>query len=138
MLKGIDSRITPELLFALARMGHGDTIALVDRNFPAYSRGAQVQHFGGNVDDAVSVILGVMPLDTFVPFSVAKMVAEGGMATDEVGDAIARAVLNHEPDAKIEQVERFDFYRLADKAFTIVQTIEDRPYGCALLYKGLV
>ena len=39
MLKGINPLMTPELLTALARMGHGDTIAVVDSNYPAYATG---------------------------------------------------------------------------------------------------
>ena len=37
MLKGIDPLLGPEVLRALAAMGHGDEIALVDANFPAES-----------------------------------------------------------------------------------------------------
>ena len=35
MLKGIDPRLSPELLYLLARMGHGDDLAIVDSNHPA-------------------------------------------------------------------------------------------------------
>ena len=35
MLRGLDPLLTPDLLHALASMGHGDTIAVVDTNFPA-------------------------------------------------------------------------------------------------------
>ena len=35
MLKGIDARIGPDLLRALARMGHGDEIVVSDANFPS-------------------------------------------------------------------------------------------------------
>lgn len=35
MLKGLAPLLTPELLYALAQMGHGDEIAIVDRNYPA-------------------------------------------------------------------------------------------------------
>ncbi|MGW7752595.1 RbsD/FucU domain-containing protein [Streptomyces violaceusniger] len=31
-LKGLDPLLTPNLLYALARMGHGDTIVIVDGN----------------------------------------------------------------------------------------------------------
>ena len=34
MLKGISPLLTPDLLHALASMGHGDAIAIVDANFP--------------------------------------------------------------------------------------------------------
>ena len=35
MLKNISSVISPDLLWLLASMGHGDDLVLVDRNFPA-------------------------------------------------------------------------------------------------------
>ncbi len=35
MLKGIDPRLSAELLYLVARMGHGDDLALVDANHPA-------------------------------------------------------------------------------------------------------
>ena|SRR5271166_4039106 len=35
MLKNISSIISPDLLWLLASMGHGDDLVLVDRNFPA-------------------------------------------------------------------------------------------------------
>ncbi|XP_058400335.1 fucose mutarotase isoform X1 [Diceros bicornis minor] len=34
VLKGVPAVLSPELLFALARMGHGDEIVLADVNFP--------------------------------------------------------------------------------------------------------
>ena len=35
MLIGLDPLLAPDLLHALASMGHGDEIAIVDANFPA-------------------------------------------------------------------------------------------------------
>lgn len=35
MLKNISPVISPDLLWLLASMGHGDDLVLVDRNFPA-------------------------------------------------------------------------------------------------------
>jgi L-fucose mutarotase len=35
MQRGLDPLLTPVLLHALASMGHGDGIAVVDANFPA-------------------------------------------------------------------------------------------------------
>ena len=37
MLKTLDPALTPDLLWALAAMGHGDTIAIVDANYPAHA-----------------------------------------------------------------------------------------------------
>ena len=35
MLKGIDPILGPDLLRALAAMGHGDEVVIADANFPA-------------------------------------------------------------------------------------------------------
>ena len=37
MLKGIDPNLSPKLVYTLLQMGHGDEIAIVDSNFPAYA-----------------------------------------------------------------------------------------------------
>ena len=79
MLKGIDSRITPEILAVLAQMGHGDVLALVDRNFPAYSNNQRVLPWPGlDVPTATRLVLSLMPLDTFVEQPVERMQVVGG------------------------------------------------------------
>ena len=35
LLKGIPTNLSPDLLFAIAKMGHGDEIVLGDANFPS-------------------------------------------------------------------------------------------------------
>ena len=35
LLKGIPTNLSPDLLFAIAEMGHGDEIVLGDANFPS-------------------------------------------------------------------------------------------------------
>ena len=37
MLKDIPEIISPELMFALMQMGHGDEIVIGDSNFPSYT-----------------------------------------------------------------------------------------------------
>jgi hypothetical protein len=36
MLFNIDSNCSPELLYCLAQMGHGDELVIADRNFPGH------------------------------------------------------------------------------------------------------
>src|SRR5918995_6363842 len=47
MLKGLDPLLNADLLYVLAAMGHGDELALVDKNFPAVSLGARVVRLEG-------------------------------------------------------------------------------------------
>ena len=37
MLKGIPATVSPELMYTLMKMGHGDELVLADGNFPADS-----------------------------------------------------------------------------------------------------
>jgi multiple sugar transport system permease protein len=54
-----------DLLHALAGMGHGDEIGIVDANFPAASLGARlIELRGASSPDALDAILTVFPLDT--------------------------------------------------------------------------
>lgn len=79
MLIGIDPLLSPPLLLlALAEMGHGDAIAIVDANFPAASVHPRVIRLAGA--DAVAVlraVLTVLPIDTFIPCPVSVMQVVG-------------------------------------------------------------
>ena len=141
MLKGIDPLLSPELLYALAQMGHGDTIAIVDRNFPAHSLNERVIRLDGV--DVVSVgraVLGLLPLDTFIPEPVARMQVVGDPESRlpvqtqflaAAAEAAGRAL-------GVEALERHAFYARARAAFAVVATGEDRPYGCFILTKGVL
>jgi hypothetical protein len=64
MLKGLDPLLNADLLYVLAAMGHGDELALVDKNFPAVSLGARVIRLEGvDAPRVLEAILSVMPLD---------------------------------------------------------------------------
>ena len=43
LLKGIPRILSPDLLYTLSSMGHGDEIVLADANFPASSCSSQVE-----------------------------------------------------------------------------------------------
>ena len=70
VLKGIPPIISPDLLHALASMGHGDRIVLADTNFPSASlcegRGAPklVRADGHNIPQLLKAVLSLIPLDT--------------------------------------------------------------------------
>ena len=82
MLKNISSVISPDLLWLLASMGHGEDLVLVDRNFPAIqvakqtSTGRLIELAGLNIPQATRAILSLMPLDHFV--SQVAALASGG------------------------------------------------------------
>ncbi|MCW8355601.1 ribose ABC transporter [Marinomonas pontica] len=67
MLYHIPSIITPELLYAMRAMGHGDELLITDANFPATSHGRECIRLSGvNSSEALSAILTLLPIDTFV------------------------------------------------------------------------
>ncbi len=147
MLKSIPSIVCADLLWVLRSMGHGDNLALVDRNFPAYSTAAHtiygkpIEMAGVNTTAAASAILQLMPLDTFVEASVHHMQVVGEPDTVlEVHSDLLQACTQASDKDKVvmRSMERFDFYHAAKESYAIVQTSEDRPYGCFILKKGVV
>ncbi|MEM7258955.1 MAG: RbsD/FucU domain-containing protein [Pseudomonadota bacterium] len=145
MLKGIPSIITADLLWVLRVMGHGDVLTIADRNFPAYSVAQQttskrlVQLSGINDTQALNALLQLYPLDTFIDEQIHHMqvVGEPDTRLEVHSEAFeeCRAVM---PEAKMGSIERFAFYEAAKNSFAVVQTSEDRPYGCFLITKGVV
>ena len=72
VLKGVPSILSPDLLHALASMGHGDKIVLADANFPSASICAGdesprlVRADGHTIPQLLQAVLSLMPLDTYV------------------------------------------------------------------------
>ncbi|QXT62619.1 RbsD/FucU family protein [Tessaracoccus palaemonis] len=141
MLKGIDPIVTPELLSVLARMGHGDTLAVVDRNYPAHSTGLEVVAMPGvDTTRLAAALFALLPVDTFIETPLARMLPvddPDGELPVQV-EFIAAAEQAEGRSIRAEGVERMDFYARARRAFAVVATSEDRPYGCFLVTKGVV
>ncbi|SKA29369.1 RbsD/FucU family protein [Consotaella salsifontis] len=146
MLIGIDARMTPDLIYCLAAMGHGDEIAVVDANFPAHSTAAHtafgetIQLAGLSAAEAVSLISGLMPLDAFVDHCAVRMEVDGKAdEMNEVHKDVFTVLEAAKPaEAGLGSIERQDFYSRANRCFAIVQTGERRAYGCFILRKGVV
>lgn len=140
MLKGISPLIPPELLKILAEMGHGDEIVLGDANFPAAAMGKRVVRCDGvSIPAMLDAILPLFPLDTYAEKQAALMDLVPGDTVDPVIWKDIEAVLaRHQPEAKIEWVERFAYYDRAREAFAVVQTGETAQYANVILKKGVV
>lgn len=141
MLKGLHPLLSPDLLYVLAQMGHGDEIALVDRNFPAVSVARRLVRLDGcDLPSAASAMLSVLPLDTFVPRPVAAMdmVDTPGTIPEVQHEVFAIARNAEGRDIDVDRVERFAFYERARQAFAVVSTNEARPYGCVIFVKGVL
>jgi L-fucose mutarotase len=146
MLKSIDPVLTPDLLWVLAAMGHGDDLVLVDANHPAEriarsTAFARVVHMPGLALPRVArAILSVLPLDDFTDDPVRRMEVVGDhdavpVVQREVQDEIDRAAGRHLP---MRGLERYEFYAAAELGFALVQVGDARPYGCFLLRKGVL
>lgn len=143
MLRNIDPRVTPELLYALACMGHGDEIALVDTNFPARSIcGARpvIELPGVSAPEAAALILKLMPLDTFVDQPCLRMeVVDDPQRWEPVQHEVQQAIDTHADfKTRLHGIERFEYYARAAKAFAVVRTGERRFYGCFLFRFGVL
>jgi len=139
MLRGIHPLLTPDLLFILASMGHGDRIIIADANFPAVRIARRLVPLAGvDASQALEAILSVLPIDDFEsdPVVVMQVVGDPDALPDVVRDFITILAANGlQPPARIE---RQAFYRAAGDAFAIISTGERRFYGNIILTKGVV
>ena len=145
MLININPVLSPELLFHLRSMGHGEKLILADANFPANTSNDQVIRLDGvDIKDAASAILSVFPLDSFI-------VSQGGSPAlrMEVDDKPEELTDTHKEfieavkkvsgeNWKVGSISRQDFYKEAKKAYCIVTTTDARPFGCFILTKGVI
>ena len=145
MLINIDPILSPELLFTLRTLGHGDKLVLADANFPANSMNKNVIRLDGvNINDAARAILSVFPLDSFI-------VSQGGTAAKrmEVDDKPDELTDTHKEFVKavkevsgnnweVGSIERQSFYEEAKKSYAIVATTDARPFGCFIMTKGVI
>lgn len=146
MLKGIPSNIDSSLLKVLAEMGHGDTIAIVDHFYPAFSRcgeGCVCEAKGNTVPQMVESILKLIPLDSgYTECPVVMIKPDLGMehqltTPPETWQQIADLVKEQVGDVGIRYAGRTDFYEEAQCAYATVSTSDDRPYSCVILQKGV-
>ena len=140
MLKNLDPVLNPDLLHALRQMGHGDEIAIVDANFPAYAPGPRVVRLDGiDATRALDAILSVMPLDDFEEAAWRMQVVGAPEAEQPIFEDFRKSVaLSEGPQFRIGALERYAFYARAAKCFAIVATSERRLYGNIILKMGVV
>jgi L-fucose mutarotase len=141
MLIGIAPVISPELLDALFRMGHGDELVLADAFFPGDSFNSRVIRADGiRVPALLDGILALINPDTYVPHPFVMMAAGAGDALDPAVEASFRAVIDKRwpGSPPIERRERFAFYERTKKAYAVVMTGETVKYGNIIIKKGVI
>lgn len=140
-LIGISPMISPDLLVALARMGHGDAICFADANFPSEGLGRPVIRADGHeVAPLLRAVSKLFPLDTYTDLPVQMMAAVPGDELDPTIEVRFReAVEAAQPGMfRVERVERFKFYERARACFAVVATGETAKYGNIILVKGVL
>lgn len=146
MLKGLSPLLTPDILWMVAAMGHGDDLVLADRNFPAASvaadtvTGKLVQLPNCDTTVAAEAILSLFPLDSFVekPIRYMEVVGDPDAVLEVHRDLASVAEAAEGRAITMEPTERHAFYAAAREGFGVIQTTESRPYGCFILKKGVV
>ena len=119
-------------------MGHGDEIVLADGNFPSESMGQRTTRADGHgVPELLAAILELMPLDTYAQPVYLMAKVPGDDVEVPIWDEYAKLIAPH-TDAKVEFLERFEFYERAKKAYCVVATGESAIYANVILKKGVV
>ena len=146
-LKGVPTILSPDLLHAIASMGHGDEIVLADANFPAASTASEgailIDASGHGIPDLLEAILQFFPLDTFVLNPVVLMDLVNSDKKKDMKVPIwdeYQKICNKAEERHIcmYKMERFKFYQRAKSAYAIVATGESALYANIILMKGIV
>jgi L-fucose mutarotase len=141
MLIGISPVIGPELLEALARMGHGDEIVLVDAFYPGDTKSSRcIRADGVPVEALLDGILRLMNLDDYVDDPAVMLQPTKGDSSDPNVEKSFQAVIDkHWPDApKIKKIERDEFYARSTRAYAVVVSGSIVKYGCLIIRKGVL
>jgi L-fucose mutarotase len=141
MLIGIDPVISPELLDALFRMGHGDELVLADAFFPGDSCNSRVIRADGiRIPALLEGILKLINLDYAVPHPVIMMAPHGSDTPDPAVEASYRAIVDRiwPGTPATEFIDRFEFYERTKKAYAVLMTGEMVKYGNIILKKGVI
>jgi L-fucose mutarotase len=143
MLKHIPALLTPDALHALASMGHGDTLAVVDAHFPAARIAGRAGAPGApgrrrHAPAVLRAVLALVPLDEAAPEAAWTMQVIG--QPDAVPPAVAaiRATLAEAGERAPATVERHAFYEAAARAFAVFICGQTRACGIVLPAKGVL
>ena len=141
MLKGVPAGISPDLMYTLMKMGHGDEIVLADGNFPADSIARRIVRADGlSVPDVLEAILQFFPLDTYAEAAAFVMQPVPGDPPKPPIWKKFKQLLDASEGRSVELklVERFAFYEQAKRAYAVVATSETALYANLILKKGVV
>ncbi|MBX3568936.1 MAG: transporter [Rhizobiaceae bacterium] len=140
MLIGIPPILSPEMLFTLRSMGHGDEIALVDANYPALEHARRlVRADGHGLVPLLDAILQVTPVDDFVPQALFRAtVGRNPDLLDPVHEDIVAVCARRAPGIAVTPLVGDAFYGRVKAAHAVVATSEARLYGNVIVRKGVI
>jgi L-fucose mutarotase len=145
MLYNVPQNISPEILYALARCGHGDSIVIADANFPSDSVAISTTlkvplRMNGSTSEALRDILCLMPLDQYManPVVVMDRVPSDKEKNLQVPAYGCLAKEAKTTEDNLEYKERFAFYEAAKTSFCVIQTNDRSLYANAIIYKGVI
>ena len=141
MLKGIPRALSPELMYVLMKMGHGDELVLADGNYPSDSNAQRIVRADGL--DACTVLEAIMqflPIDTFVddPALVMRPVDIDTPEPSIWNDFRSLLEAGEGRSIELNLIDRFEFYERSRAAYAIVATSETALYANIILKKGVV
>ena len=143
MLRGIPNCLSPELLKVIAEMGHGDVLVIGDAFYPSASSARHsmlVRADGVRATEILDAVLRFFPLDRSVETPVLimdKQDCDQEIPTpiwEEDREVVRR--YDDRGDGCVGMIDRFDFYKAAEKAYAVVATGETALYGCMMIQKG--
>jgi L-fucose mutarotase len=141
VLKNIDPVLRGTLLKSLDDLGHGQELALVDRNFPAYGVGVKVIDLGEiDTPRAAKAVFSVFPLDIFGDSPLTRMgIDESPGVTNSAHDRVREiANLSMGKDWQWHEVPRLDFYTRVKSVRFVLKSLDSTPYACFIFRKGVV
>lgn len=145
MLKGIPKCLSPDLLKTISEMGHGDKLVVADANYPAASSAKHsilLRADGVQAPELIDAILQLFPLDNSVKKPVLimnKQECDKNLSTpiwDEFHNIVCK--YDNRGNDCIDMIDRFEFYKEAERAYAVLATGETSLYGCIILQKGTI
>ena len=139
MLKNIPKIVSPQMLKVLCEMGHGDEIVIADGNFPAETYGQRVIRADGlGGEEILDAVLSLIPLDTYATENFLLMQTTNGDPVPPIWDKYFAIAKKHDDNLRAGNLERFEFYERAKKAYAVIATGEGAIYANIILKKGVI
>ena len=139
MFKNIPKIVSPQLIKILCEMGHGDEIVIADGNFPAETCGQRVVRADGiGGEEMLDAVLSLIPLDTYAQENLLLMQTTNGDPIPTIWDKYFTIAKKHDDNLRAGNLERFEFYERAKKAYAVIATGEGAIYANVIIKKGVI